>query len=86
MLHVVAIAKGISTLANYDNYTNHMARLARTPIEIFFVVGITVVVFVSSQICQSIGFNYIIILRGVLLFLRVCLIRRTACNDKWIML
>ena len=39
---------------------NRIARLARTPIEISFVVGITVAVFVSSQICQSVGFDYII--------------------------
>ena len=43
------------------------ARLARTPIEISFVVGIYgCCVNVFSQICQSIGFDYIITWWGVL--------------------
>ena len=59
-LDLVVLRKRFPSWPTRTIIINRMARLARTPIEIFFVVGITVAVFVSSQICQSVGFNYII--------------------------
>ena len=59
-LNFVVLRKRFPSWPTSTIIINRMARLARTPIEISFVVGITVAVFVSSQICQSVGFNYII--------------------------
>ena len=59
-LDLVVLRKRFPSWPTRTIIINRMARLARTPIEISFVVEITVAVFVSSQICQSIGFNYMI--------------------------
>ena len=59
-LDLVVLRKRFPSWPTRATIINRMARLARTPIEISIVVGITVAVFVSSQICQSVGFDYII--------------------------
>ena len=59
-LDLVVLRKRFPSWPTRTIIINRMARLVRTPIEISFVVGITVAVFVSSQIFQSVGFDYII--------------------------
>ena len=88
--HIVNVAEGdfhggISNFADVGHDGLKPARLARTPIELSFVVGITVAVlmYFPRFVNQSYRFRlYNNMTRGFVL--RVCLIRRT--NDKWVRL